>query len=145
MFRKIVSLTVLTIAVLMLAACGANININPFTAEETVTQSFTPGAAPRLVVEMFNGSVDVVTGSDNTVKVDVIKRGGGLSQQAAKDDLNNVEVTMTQDGDTIRVVAKRPISASTSATAARRPNCACPMARSSICAPATARSPRPAR
>ena len=28
-------------------------------------------------------------------------------QQAAQDDLKNVEVTMTQDGDTIRVVAKR--------------------------------------
>ncbi len=109
MFRKItlLRLTVLTIAVLMLAACGANISLNPFTAEETVTQSFTPGAAPRLVVEMFNGSVDVVTGSDNTVKVDVIKRGGGMSQQAAKDDLKNVEVTLTQDGDTIRVVARR--------------------------------------
>ena len=109
MFRKIMTIasTVLTFAVLLLAACGANISLNPFTAEETVTQSFTPGAAPRLVVEMFNGSVDVVTGSDNTVKVDVIKRGGGMSQQAAKDDLKNVEVTLTQDGDTIRVVARR--------------------------------------
>ena len=107
MFRKMMYLTSLMIVVLMLSACGAYISINPFTAEETVTQSFTPAASPRIVVEMFNGSVDVVTGSDNTVKVDVIKRGGGVSQQAAEDDLKNVEVTMTQDGDTIRVVAKR--------------------------------------
>ncbi len=107
MFRKMMFLTTLTIAVLALSACGANISLNPFTAEETVTQSFTAGAQPRLVVEMFNGSIDVVTGSDNTVKVDVVKRGGGLSQQAAEDDLKNVEVTITQDGDTIRVVAKR--------------------------------------
>ena len=107
MFRKMLYLTSLTIVVLMLSACGAYISINPFTAEETVTQSFTPAASPRIVVEMFNGSVDVVTGSDNTVKVDVIKRGGGVSQQAAEDDLKNVEVTLTQDGDTIRVVAKR--------------------------------------
>ncbi len=107
MFRKLTLFASLTIAVLMLSACGANIIINPFTAEETVTQSFTPSATPHLVVEMFNGSVDVVTGSDNTVKIDVIKRGGGVSQQAAQDDLKNVEVTMTQDGDTIRVVARR--------------------------------------
>ena len=107
MFRKMMYLTSLMTVVVMLSACGANIRINPFTAEETVTQSFTPAAAPRIVVEMFNGSVDVVTGSDNTVKVDVIKRGGGMSQAAAEDDLKNVEVTMTQDGDTIRVVAKR--------------------------------------
>src|SRR5512135_891066 len=107
MFRKILSFTSLMIVVLILSACGANISINPFTAEETVTQSFTPGAPPHLVVEMFNGAVDVVTGSDNTVKIDVVKRGGGSSQAAAQDDLKNVEVTMTQDGDTIRVVAKR--------------------------------------
>src|SRR5512139_1530819 len=107
MFRKMMTLTSLMIVVLMLSACGAYISINPFTAEETVTQSFTPAASPRIVVEMFNGSVDVVTDSDNTVKIDVIKRGGGLSQQDAEDDLKNVEVTMTQDGDTIRVVAKR--------------------------------------
>ncbi len=107
MFRKMMFLTTLTIAVLALSACGANISINPFTAEATVTQSFTAGAPPHMVVEMFNGSIDVVTGSDNTVKVEVVKRGGGISQQAAEDDLKNVEVTMTQDGDTIRVVAKR--------------------------------------
>jgi DUF4097 and DUF4098 domain-containing protein YvlB len=107
MFRKIMTLTSLIIVVLMLSACGAHISINPFTAEETVTQSFTPDGTPRLVVEMFNGSVDVVTDSDDTVKIDIVKRGGGISQQDAEDDLKNVEVTMTQDGDTIRVVAKR--------------------------------------
>jgi hypothetical protein len=100
-------LTSLLLVVLMLSACGAVININPFTAEETVTQSFTPDGTPRLVVEMFNGTVDVVTGSEDTVKIDVVKRGGGVSQAAAEDDLKNVEVTMAQDGDTIRVVAKR--------------------------------------
>jgi hypothetical protein len=99
--------TVLMIAVLALSACGAYISINPFTAEETVTQSFTADVTPRIVVEMFNGSVDVVTGNDDTVKIDVIKRGGGVSQADAEDDLKNVEVTMTQDGDTIRVTAKR--------------------------------------
>jgi hypothetical protein len=107
MFRKLTLFASSLIAVLLLSACGAYISINPFTAEETVTQSFTPGATPHVVVEMFNGKVEVMTGSDNTVKVDVVKRGGGVSQQAAQDDLKNVEVTMTQDGDTIRVVAKR--------------------------------------
>ena len=44
MFRKMMYLTTLLIAVLALSACGANISINPFTAEETVTQSFTASA-----------------------------------------------------------------------------------------------------
>ena len=107
MFRKMMYRTSLMIVVLMLSACGAYISLNPFTAEETVTQSFTPAGQPRVVVEMFNGTIDVVTGADNTVKVDVVKRGGGISQAEAQDDLKNVEVTMTLDGDTIRVTAKR--------------------------------------
>jgi hypothetical protein len=107
MFRKMLYLTSLIIVGLVLSACGAYFSINPFTAEETVTQSFTPAENPRIVVVMFNGSVAVVTGSDQTVKVDVIKRGGGISQADAEDDLENVEVTITRDGDTIRVVAKR--------------------------------------
>jgi hypothetical protein len=107
MFRKMMLLTLLALAVVALPACGAYISINPFTAEETVTQSFPVDGPPRIVVEMFNGSIDVVTDNGNTVKIDVLKRGGGISQRDAEDDLQNVEVTMTQDGDTIRVVAKR--------------------------------------
>ncbi len=107
MFRKLLFSIGLLAGIMLLSACDANISLNPFTAEETVTKSFAPAGTPRLVVEMFNGSVDVTTGSDSTVKVDVVKRGGGTSQQAAEDDLKNVEVTLTQDGDTIRVVAKR--------------------------------------
>lgn len=107
MFRKMMLLTTLTLAALLLGACGASFNLNPFTAEETVTQSFTAGESTHLVVEMFNGGIDVVTGGDNAVKVDVVKRGGGLSQRDAEDDLRNVEVTMKQDGATIHVVARR--------------------------------------
>ena len=66
MFRKMIFLTTLMIAVLALPACGAYISVNLFTAEETVTQSFTSGVEPRVVVEMFNGSIDVVTAEDST-------------------------------------------------------------------------------
>jgi hypothetical protein len=107
MFRKRMFPITLMIAALTLSACGAYISLNPFTADATVTQSFTTGAQPRIVVEMFNGSVDVVADNASTVKVEVVKRGGGFSQQDAEDDLKNVEVTLTQDGDTIRVVARR--------------------------------------
>jgi DUF4097 and DUF4098 domain-containing protein YvlB len=103
MYRK---LTLLLIVALTLAACGANINISLFTAEEAVSQTFTADK-PHVVVQTFNGSIDVITGSDNTVKIDVTKRGGGNSQDAAQADLKNVEVTMTQDGGTIRVTAQR--------------------------------------
>ncbi len=109
MFRKVMFLMTLTLVVVLVSACGANFSLNLFTADETVSQSFTaPAGASHIVVQTFNGTVDVVTGSDpQAVKIDVTKRGGGNSQQAAEDDLKNVEVTMTQEGDTIRVVARR--------------------------------------
>ncbi len=106
MSRKLAFFIVFMAAALVLTACGANININLFTADEVVSQSFTADQ-PHLVVEMFNGGIDVITGSDNTIKVDVTKRGGGNSQDEAQADLKNVEVTMTQDGGVIHIVARR--------------------------------------
>ncbi len=107
MFRKLTVISTLVIATLILAACGANININLFTAEEVVSKSFTTDGTPRVVVEMFNGGIDVITGSNPAVDVKVTKRGGGNSQSEAQDDLKNVEVTMTDDGGAIHITARR--------------------------------------
>jgi DUF4097 and DUF4098 domain-containing protein YvlB len=104
--KRLTLFTLTLIALLILTACGASININLFTADEVVSQTFTADQ-PHLVVEMFNGGIDVITGSDNAIKVDVTKRGGGNSQDEAQADLKNVEVTMTQDGGVIRIVARR--------------------------------------
>ncbi len=107
MKRLSLIVSLIAIAALNLSACGANISINLFTANEVVSQSFTATGSTRVVVEMFNGNIDVITGNDSTIKIDVDKRGGGNSQEAAQADLKNVAVSMTQTGDTINVVAKR--------------------------------------
>jgi len=109
MFRKMMMLTGLMILGLALSACsGANGIMNTFSADETLTESFTvsPEAA-RVVVEMFNGSIEVVTSEDGSVQAEVVKRGAGISQQAAQEDLSKIEVTMTQEGDTVRIIARR--------------------------------------
>jgi DUF4097 and DUF4098 domain-containing protein YvlB len=103
---KRITLFTLVITALLLAACGANINISLFTAEEVVSKSYSVNSTPKIVVEMFNGGIDVITGS-NSVDAKVTKRGGGNSQAEAQDDLKNVEVTFTQDGATIHIVARR--------------------------------------
>jgi hypothetical protein len=78
------------------------------TATEDVEKSFAVGKTPRVVVEMFNGAIDVVSGvEEDKVRAKVTKRGAGASKEEAEDDLVNVEVAMVQDGDTIRVVARR--------------------------------------
>jgi DUF4097 and DUF4098 domain-containing protein YvlB len=100
-------LGLLLVAALALGGCiGGNI-----TAEETVSQSFDMGVSPRIVVETFNGRIDVKAGAEGRVAVDVVKRGAGFSQTEAEADLQNVEVTMIQEGDTLRIVARRTDSA----------------------------------
>jgi RNA polymerase sigma factor (sigma-70 family) len=75
--------------------------------KEVVTKSFKTGRSPRLVVEMFNGAIDVVAKGDRTVDVRVTKRGHGKTQELAQQGLANVEVEMSQDGDTVHVVARK--------------------------------------
>ncbi|MBZ0309373.1 MAG: hypothetical protein K8I82_25135 [Anaerolineae bacterium] len=103
MFRKITMITGLMIFVLLLAGCGG---VAAFSANETVSNSFDVSAGTvHVVVEMFNGSIGVETGSDGTVSADVLKHASGGSQQAAQDNLKTIEVMMTQEGDTLRIIA----------------------------------------
>ena len=105
--KRLSLVCLLVIATIVLSARGANFSISLFTANEVTTQSFTANGPTRVVVQMFNGNIDVITGNDSTVKIDVDKRGSGNSQEAAQADLKNVSVKMTQTGDTINVVASR--------------------------------------
>ncbi len=101
--KAVLSLGILLTAALALAGCiGGNI-----TAEEIVSQTFDMSASPRIVVETFNGWIDVTAGAEGKVAVEVVKRGAGFSQAEAEADLQNVEVTMTQEGDTLRIIARR--------------------------------------
>jgi len=104
-----ISRIVLGLSALILAAllAGCSELINPFTAEESFARSFDVTGAPRIVVETFNGRVEARAGAEGTVSVEGTKRGSGATQSEAEADLKNVEVSMTQEGATIRIVARR--------------------------------------
>lgn len=102
--RKLWIIGLICAATLMLSACGA---FDPFTAEEVSTQSFSVDAAPSVVVETFNGGIEFEAGADGNVEVRATRRGSGASQSEAATDLDNVEISMTQEGDTIHIVARR--------------------------------------
>ena len=110
MNRKLISVVLLLVIVLALAACGPtgglSVGVNRATAEEVVSGSFT-AEKPTIIVETFNGAIDVTVSAGTTVKVDVTKRGSGDTQDDAKADLKNIQVTMNQDGSTVRVTAQR--------------------------------------
>jgi DUF4097 and DUF4098 domain-containing protein YvlB len=71
-----------------------------------VSASFT-AEKPTIVVETFNGNIDITIGAGTAVKVDVTKRGSGDTTDEAKADLKNIQVTMNQEGSTVRVTAQR--------------------------------------
>ena len=125
------------LAMLSLTGCWV-VGINTFSAEQEISETFKTKATPHIVVDTFNGAIDVTPGDKGTVEAKVIKRAGGASQEEAEADLENVEVSMTQEGDTIASSRARRIKAC-GAIAAPRWIFRYRTARYSIWAPATAR------
>jgi DUF4097 and DUF4098 domain-containing protein YvlB len=63
---------------------------------------------PAIVVDTFNGSVEVTAGGAASVEVSWTKRGSSSeSMEAAKADLANVAVTVASSPGEVRVTAKR--------------------------------------
>jgi RNA polymerase sigma factor (sigma-70 family) len=77
------------------------------TVKEVVKKTFQTGAAPHLVVETFNGPITVTTQSSNSVEAEVTKQAQGQTPEESKEALQNIRVDMTQEGDTVRITAKR--------------------------------------
>jgi hypothetical protein len=88
--RLVGSLTVLILFVAVVACAPA------FASEtETHDDTFSVGATPKIVVSNDNGQIDVVTGNEGTVNVKATIR--------RPDD---VEYSVVQEGDTVRVEAR---------------------------------------
>ncbi len=77
------------------------------TITEPVSQQFSTGAAPQIVVETFDGAIELRAGVTDLVSVTVVRKGSGLTESAAFDALATVQVRMTHEGDTVRVRAWR--------------------------------------
>jgi RNA polymerase sigma factor (sigma-70 family) len=73
------------------------------TAKDVVSQSFKVGKSPKVIVELHNGAIEIEASSESSVEARVTKQGQGKTEELAKEALKTVEVTMTQDGDTVRI------------------------------------------
>lgn len=91
------------LAAFLLGACEGR-----FTVQENVTKSFAVSAAPRIVVESFNGEIKATVGIAGAVDVKVVKKGMGFDEDEAAANLAEVTVALDQVGDTVRVTALRP-------------------------------------
>jgi DUF4097 and DUF4098 domain-containing protein YvlB len=84
---------------------GCVVRINSHTAQETVSKSFPAKTPPQIVVDTFNGGIEVATSPEPGVHARVTKHASGSSDEAAREDLENIEVSMTQEGDEIHIQA----------------------------------------
>jgi RNA polymerase sigma factor (sigma-70 family) len=76
-------------------------------AEEVVTKSFKTGQSPTVVVDLFNGAIEVFADGSGAVDARLTKRSEAQTQDLADEGLKNIQLDLAQDKDTIRVTAKR--------------------------------------
>ncbi|REK18835.1 MAG: hypothetical protein DWQ37_03240 [Planctomycetota bacterium] len=81
--------------------------IPAYTAKETQTDVFETGPTPKIVVDTFNGSIDISNGAEDEVVVEVTKRASGMDEDTAAANLANIEIAMEQRGDEIHITARR--------------------------------------
>jgi RNA polymerase sigma factor (sigma-70 family) len=77
-------------------------------AEEVFNQSYKTGNAPSVIVDVFNGAIEIVADAENAVKAQVTKEVQDETEEKAKAGLKNIDVKMTQDKDTIQITASHP-------------------------------------
>jgi hypothetical protein len=77
-------------------------------AEQTVTKDFKTGAAPRIVVEVFNGPITITAGGADAVKAAVTKYAGAKTRAEAEEALKELAINFTEEKDGIRIAAVLP-------------------------------------
>lgn len=95
-----------------LLGCRATFISDQVTTQQELSQAFAVGEAPKLICDTFNGNIDVFVVSEDGIHARVTKRGSGPTFEAALEDLDNIDVQMTQQDNIIRVLARRTDRAS---------------------------------
>ena len=101
-----VALAMSLLPLLALSGCSA-LMANLVKATATEQRAFSVSGQPSVIIDTFNGSITVKRNPENKVEAVVTKIGSGANQEAAEADLKNVVVDYTQEGETVRITAKR--------------------------------------
>jgi Putative adhesin len=94
-------------ALMALCAAGAGVlaavSIGSTPASDTITKSFAVSGTPAVIVRSDAGSVHVVTGAGGAVVVTLDREVRSISRDAARRSLESIQLTTSQDGDTVNV------------------------------------------
>ena len=102
-FSTIGLFSVICLAVVM-TACGGTARI-----EEKSNEAVNVNHPSRVSIETFNGNIQVVTGADDKVAVEVTKYTGA----GQRDALKHIQFSISQDAQTVWVKAQWPADAPT--------------------------------
>ncbi len=102
------ALVMMAMALVLLPAGGCNaLDFVPLvTAERRLSEDFKTSDTPTIMIETFNGAIDVSRGENSQVQVDVIKRASGIDQATAEAALDRVKVSMIQKGNSLVIKAE---------------------------------------
>jgi hypothetical protein len=103
--RRCLAMATAALPLVSMMGCAA-VMASLVKAERAESRSFAVGTRPALVVDTFNGAIKVETSPENKVEAVVTRIGSGASTKAAEADLENVKVEFSQEGDTVRIVAR---------------------------------------
>ena len=103
-FSAVTVFCLVCLAVVM-TACGGTARI-----EEKSNEAVIVTRPSRVVVETFNGNIEVVTGADDKVAVEVTK----FTDPDLRDSLKDIEFSISQDAQTVTVKARWPDAVKTS-------------------------------
>src|SRR5437588_8716090 len=102
MLTKPVTASLSLLAVAAIIGTGyVVLKLDRYSAQDTVSQSFTTTGRPSIVVETFNGAITVMTSEQGRVKAKVTRRARGQTQADADSNLDTIDVAMNQQGHTI--------------------------------------------
>jgi DUF4097 and DUF4098 domain-containing protein YvlB len=92
----------------LLAALAGGVGLALAATEDTLHKSFTVSPGGRLLMAVSRGAIEIQTGADNQVAVEVFRKVTRVSESKARDILDSHEITFTQEGDTVAVRDKAP-------------------------------------
>jgi hypothetical protein len=102
-FSAVTLFSIVCLAVVM-TACGGTARI-----EEKSNEAVNVNRPLHVVIETFNGNIEVVTGADDKVAVEVTKYIGA----GQGDALKHIQFSISQDAETVTVKALWPADAPT--------------------------------
>jgi RNA polymerase sigma factor (sigma-70 family) len=81
---------------------------NQAKVEEVITKTFRTGEAPSVVVEVFNGPIEIVADAVGKVDARLTKQSEANTEEEAKAGLKNIDVQMAEEkGLAVRITARR--------------------------------------